>query len=66
LLIFENNKQKDRIIYNDIFFINGREKNDPEIKELKSKLVEVAFKQKSWGRRMPIAWACPLARNTHM
>ena len=54
--IFENNKQKDRIIYNDIFFINGREKNDPEIKELKSKLVEVAFKQKSWGRRMPIAW----------
>jgi hypothetical protein len=54
--IFENNKLKDRIIYNDIFFINGREKNDPEIKELKSKLVEVAFKQKSWGRRMPIAW----------
>jgi hypothetical protein len=34
----------------------GEMENDPEIKELKSKLVEVAFKQKSWGRRMPIAW----------
>ena len=54
--IFENNEQKDRIIYNDIFFINGREKNDPEIDKLKSKLVEVAFKQKSWGKLMPIAW----------
>ena len=54
--IFKNHKLQHRIIYNDIFFINGQEKNDPEINELKSKLVEVAFKQKSWGRRMPIAW----------
>jgi hypothetical protein len=44
------------LIYNDIFFIDGREKNDPEIMELKSKLVEVAFKQKSWGKPMSIAW----------
>ena len=33
-----------------------RKKTDPEINELKSKLVEVAFEQKSWGKRMPIAW----------
>jgi hypothetical protein len=56
--IFENNKQKDRIIYNDIFFINGREKNDPEIKELKSKLVEVAFKQKSFDSSIQKIAAC--------
>jgi hypothetical protein len=54
--IFKKDKQKDRIIYNDIFFINGQEKNDSEINKLKIKLVDVAFNQKSWGRRMPIAW----------
>jgi hypothetical protein len=32
------------------------QQNDPEINKLKSKLVEVALKQKSWGRRMPMAW----------
>ena len=54
--IFKNHKWQYRIIYDDIFFINGQEKNDLEINKLKSKLVEVAFKQKSWGKRMPIAW----------
>jgi hypothetical protein len=54
--IFKNHKLQHRIIYNDIFFINGQDKKHPEINKLKSKLVEVAFKQKSWGRRMPIAW----------
>ena len=53
--IFKDHKQKDRIRYNDIFFINGRNENDPEIIELKSKLVDVAFKQKSWGKLMPMA-----------
>jgi hypothetical protein len=54
--IFKNHKLQHRIIYDNIFFINGQEKNDPEINELKSKLVEVALKQNSWGKRMPIAW----------
>jgi hypothetical protein len=54
--IFKDHKQKDRIRYNDIFFIDGRNKNDPEIIELKFKLVEVACQQKSWGKRMPMAW----------
>jgi hypothetical protein len=54
--IFKNQKLQQRIIYDNIFFINGQEKNDPEINKLKSKLVEVALKQNSWGRRMPIAW----------
>ena len=53
--IFKNHKQQHRIIYDDIFFINGQNKNDPEINKLKSKLVEVAFKQKSWGKRIPMA-----------
>jgi hypothetical protein len=54
--IFENHTLQHRIIYNNIFFINGQEKNDPEIHKLKSKLVEVALKQKSWGKPMPMAW----------
>jgi hypothetical protein len=43
-------------MYDDIFFINGKDKNDLEINRLKSKLVEVALKQKSWGKRLPMAW----------
>jgi hypothetical protein len=54
--IFKNHKLQYRIIYDDIFFINGKDKNDSDINRLKSKLVEVAFKQKSWGKRMPMAW----------
>ena len=54
--MFQNHKQHQRIIFNDIFFINGKDKNDPEIDRLKTKLVEVAFRQKSWGKRMPMAW----------
>jgi len=54
--IFKNHKRQHRIIYDDIFFINGKDINDPEIDRLKSKLVDVAFKQNSWGKRMPMAW----------
>ena len=42
-------------MYDDIFFINGKDENDPEIKNLKVKLVEVACDQNSWGKRMPMA-----------
>jgi hypothetical protein len=51
---FKNHKLQRRIKYEDMFFINGQEETDPEINELKSKLVDVAFEQKSWGKRMPI------------
>ena len=54
--IFENHKRQNHIICNDIFFINREDENDHEINRLKSKLVEVACKQKSWGKRMPMAW----------
>jgi hypothetical protein len=40
--MFQNHEQHKRIIYDDIFFINGKDKNDPEINRLKTKLVEVA------------------------
>ena len=43
-------------MYDDIFFINGKDENDPEIKNLKVKLVEVACAQNSWGKRMPMAF----------
>jgi hypothetical protein len=55
--IFKVHKQQSHIIYDDIFFIDGRVIDDPEINKLKSKLVEVAFE--SWGKqgkRMPMAW----------
>jgi hypothetical protein len=54
--MFQNYEQHARIIYDDIFFLNGKDKNDAEINRLKTKLVEVAFRQKSWGKRMPMAW----------
>jgi hypothetical protein len=54
--MFQNHEQHKRIIFDDIFFINGKDKNDPEIDRLKIKLVEVAIRQKSWGKRMPMAW----------
>jgi hypothetical protein len=54
--MFQNHEQHKRIIYDDIFFINGKDDNDPEINRLKTKLVKVAFRQKSWGERMPMAW----------
>ena len=54
--MFQNHEQHKRIIYDDIFFINGKDENDPEINRLKTKLVEVAFRQNSWGKRMPMAW----------
>jgi hypothetical protein len=54
--MFQNHEQHKRIIFDDIFFINGKDKNDPEIDRLKTRLVEVAFRQKSWGKRMPMAW----------
>jgi hypothetical protein len=54
--MFQNHEQHKRIIFDDIFFINGKDENDLEIIRLKTKLVEVAFRQKSWGKRMPMAW----------
>jgi hypothetical protein len=54
--MFQNHEQHKRIIYDDIFFINGKDKNDPEINRLKTKLVEVAFRQNAWGKEMPMAW----------
>ena len=54
--MFQNHEQHKRIIFDDIFFINGKDENDPEINRLKTNLVEVAFRQTSWGKRMPMAW----------
>jgi Ni,Fe-hydrogenase III component G len=54
--IFKTHERQHRIIYNEIFCINGQKKNDTEITNLKSKLVEVACNQKSWGKPMPMSW----------
>ena len=49
--IFKNDQGQDRIIYNDIFFINGQVTNDHVINKLKFNLVEVARIQKSCGKQ---------------
>ena len=54
--MFQNHEHHKRIIYDDIFFINAKDEEDPEISRLKTKLVEVACRQKAWGKRMPMAW----------
>jgi hypothetical protein len=67
--MFQNHEQHKRILYDDIFLINGKDKNDPEFNRLKTKLVEVAFRQKSWGKRMPMAWVpldLQLSGNVHL
>lgn len=43
-------------MYNKVFLINAINPNDPQIEHLKSKLVDIAFKQSTWGERRPIAW----------
>lgn len=43
-------------MYDKVFFINATNSNDPQIELLKSKLVDIAFKQSTWGERRPIAW----------
>lgn len=43
-------------MYDMIFFVNATDPKDPEIKGLKDTLVDVAFKQSTWGQRMPLAW----------
>ena len=45
--MFQNHEQHKRVIFDDIFIINCKDKKDPEIDQLKTRLVEAAFRQKS-------------------
>lgn len=39
-----------------VYFINGRNSHDPEIKALTQQLVKFAIQQLTWGQRKPMAW----------
>ncbi|CAC5418933.1 unnamed protein product [Mytilus coruscus] len=54
--LFSSNDLHEHIIYQTLFFIDARNKDDPEIHQLTTRLVDIAFKQPSWGQPMPVAW----------
>lgn len=41
---------------NTVYFINGTDIHDPEIKALTQQLVKFAVQQSTWGQRRPMAW----------
>lgn len=53
---FINHESKSCLDFDNLFFIDARNKDDNEIDKLKDKLVEIAFSQKSWGKKMPLIW----------
>lgn len=53
---FQKHEKKLDLCFDNLFFIDARNKDDNEIDKLKDKLVQVAFSQKSWGKKMPLLW----------
>lgn len=53
---FSSHKLHEHIFYEKVFFINATDASDPNIDKLKDALVDIAFGQSTWGRRMPIVW----------
>ncbi|XP_052096593.1 uncharacterized protein LOC127731793 [Mytilus californianus] len=39
-----------------VYFINGTDEHDPEIKVLTQQLVRFAMQQSTWGQKRPMAW----------
>ncbi|CAC5383011.1 unnamed protein product [Mytilus coruscus] len=58
--LFCSHVKRKHIMYDKIFFVNATDPKDLEIQGLKDTLVDIAFKQSTWGQRMPLAWV-PLA-----
>ncbi|VDI64182.1 Hypothetical predicted protein [Mytilus galloprovincialis] len=54
--MFGTHEMKKHIVFDSIFFINGTDKNDQEIQNLKNKVVSIAMNQPSWGLRRPMIW----------
>ncbi|XP_052086079.1 uncharacterized protein LOC127723467 [Mytilus californianus] len=53
---FKGHNKKNHLQYNDLFFINATDVNDPEIDRLKDRLVNLAMTQPTWKERIPMAW----------
>lgn len=54
--IFYKHEKKHHIYLETVYFINGLDKNDAEIRRLTNQVVQFAMKQLSWGQRRPMQW----------
>ncbi|VDI14072.1 Hypothetical predicted protein [Mytilus galloprovincialis] len=54
--MFGSHERKKHFVFDPVFFINGTDKNDQEIQNLKNQLVTIAQNQPSWGLRRPMIW----------
>ncbi|VDH97164.1 Hypothetical predicted protein [Mytilus galloprovincialis] len=55
-LLFQSHKQRKHIVCDRLFFIDATNRDDLEIELLKDALVDIAFKQPTWGNRISVAW----------
>lgn len=54
--LFHDHEQRKHMYLDTVFFINGTNIHDPEIKVLTQQLVKFAVQQLTWGQRRPMAW----------
>lgn len=54
--MFKGHENASHIVLDTVFFINATDKNDSEIRRLEDRLVDIAMKQPSWGKRHPVRW----------
>lgn len=54
--MFFQHEKKDHIHLDMVYFINGIDKNDLEIRRMTEQVVIFAMKQSSWGQRRPMQW----------
>ncbi|VDI11029.1 Hypothetical predicted protein [Mytilus galloprovincialis] len=54
--MFGTHERKKHFVFDPVFFINGTDKNDQEIQNLKNQLVSIAQNQPSWGLPRPMIW----------
>ncbi|CAG2256576.1 unnamed protein product [Mytilus edulis] len=49
-------RTKKHMFLDTVYFINGTNNHDPEIKALTQQLVRFAMQQSTWGQKRPMAW----------
>lgn len=54
--LFREHEQRKHMFFDTVYFINGTNINDPEIKALTQQLVQFAMQQSTWGQKRPMVW----------
>jgi hypothetical protein len=54
--LFKDHEGRDHLVLEHRVFVNAMDKNDPEIKILKTIITKLTFDHPCWGERMPNAW----------